>query len=65
MSATFTARFVSRCGLCDETIREGDACTWADDEVVHLTCPTPVAMADPCSGCFMVPATNGECGCDE
>lgn len=62
---TFTARFTSRCGICDEQIREGAPATWADGEVVHATCPTPVALAEPCQRCWMVPASNGACGCEE
>lgn len=65
---TFTARYPGRrCGVCDERINVGDEATFVDDEMCHATCPTPVALADPCARCFMVPAVNGECagaGCE-
>ena len=62
---TFEARYTGRCGVCDGTIHVGDPATFVEDEISHAACPQPVALADPCSWCFMVPATNGSCGCDE
>lgn len=62
---TFEARYPGRCGVCDEGIRPGDDATFVDDEIAHARCPQPVALAAPCARCFMVPAVNGECGCDE
>lgn len=62
---TFPARYPGSCGVCDEPIRPGDEATYVEDEIAHATCPTPVAMAEPCPRCFMVPANNGVCGCDE
>ena len=62
---TFEARYPGRCGVCDERIQPGDQATYVDDEIAHATCPQPVALAEPCDRCFMVPATNGECGCDQ
>lgn len=64
MTAHFEARYSGRCGVCDEQIRPGDLATYVEDEIAHATCPTPVVMAEPCPRCFMVPAVNGECGCD-
>lgn len=63
--STFEARYPGRCGVCDEAIKPGDQATFVEDEIAHATCPTPTILADPCSRCFMVPATNGACGCDE
>ena len=60
---TFEARFPGRCGVCDEAIRPGDMATYVEDEIAHATCPQPTVLADPCPRCFMVPASNGECGC--
>lgn len=65
MNGQFEARYPGRCGVCDERINVDDLATFVEDEIAHATCPTPVALADPCSRCFMVPATNGQCGCDE
>lgn len=63
--STFEAKYPGRCGVCDERINPGDQATFVEDEIAHAACPTPVALADPCARCFMVPATNGVCGCDE
>ena len=65
MVSTFEARFPGRCGVCDGRIHPGDQATCVEDEIAHATCPTPTVLADPCSRCFMVPAANGACGCDE
>lgn len=65
MSAVFEARYGGRCGVCDEQIKPGDQATYVDDEIAHAACPEPVALAEPCPRCYMVPATNGVCGCDE
>lgn len=62
--STFEARYPGRCGVCDERIQPGDQATYVEDEVAHVSCPQPVALADPCPRCFMVPAANGSCGCD-
>ena len=63
--STFEARYPGRCGVCDERIRPGDLATFVEDEIAHAACPQPVALADPCPRCFMVPATNGACGCED
>lgn len=64
MSSTFKARYPGRCGVCDERIRVDDLCTYVEDEIAHAACPQPVAVTEPCPRCFMVPAVNGECGCE-
>lgn len=64
MSGLFEARYPGRCGVCDGQIRPGDQATYVEDEVAHAACPTPTILAEPCPKCFMVPAANGECGCD-
>ena len=61
----FEARYFGRCGVCDEAIRPGDSATYVDDEIAHAACPEPVALAAPCARCFMIPAANGACGCEE
>lgn len=61
---SFEAKYGGRCGVCDEAIRAGDRAAYIQDEIAHAECPTPIAMTDPCMQCFMVPATNGSCGCD-
>lgn len=64
---TFTAKYPGRCGVCDERIRPGDLCAYAEDVVVHADCPEPEATrtARPvCGRCHMETAANGECGCD-
>lgn len=60
----FEAKYAGRCGVCDESIRPGDMATYVDDELAHSRCPQPNALAEPCRRCFMVPATNGACGCE-
>ena len=62
--AEFEARYPGRCGVCDERINPGDMATFVEDEIAHARCPQPAALAEPCGRCFMVPATNGACGCD-
>jgi hypothetical protein len=62
---TFEARYPGRCGVCDERIRPGDQAMYVDDEIAHAACPAPVALAEPCPRCFMVPATNGACDCED
>jgi hypothetical protein len=36
--STFTARYTSRCGNCDEVIGPGDEAAYDGDEVVHGGC---------------------------
>lgn len=66
---TFAARFHSKCAACGEGIRPDDLVTWSAEMVVHEDCPEPVdslaVTREPCGRCFMVPANNGECGCDQ
>lgn len=65
---TFEAKYPGRCGVCDEQIRPGDSCTYAEDVVVHEDCPAPAAtrrQMPVCDQCFMETAANGKCGCDE
>lgn len=62
---TFPARYPGRCGVCDGPIRPGQEVTYVEDELAHGACPQPTALADPCPRCFMVPAANGSCGCDD
>ena len=66
---TFEAKYVGRCGVCDERIKPGDLATYSDDVVVHADCPEPVDEYVPvravCGRCFIEPAANGKCGCDE
>jgi hypothetical protein len=64
MSHFFEARYPGRCGVCDEGFRQGDLVTYVEDEIAHTHCPQPIAVAEPCGRCFMVPAVNGLCGCD-
>ena len=65
----FEAKYGGRCGACDEAIKPGDECAYSDDVVVHADCPEPTDPLAParavCGRCFMEPAANGECGCDE
>lgn len=65
---SFTARYQTRCPVCDQQIHPGDDADWTDDdEVVHARCVdgTPGHTDhDPCPTCFMVPAANGACGCE-
>lgn len=70
MSA-FPARFPGRCGACDERIHEGDLIRFSAESAtnfIHDDCedaaPVERPTAPPCGKCFMVPAANGECGCD-
>lgn len=62
--STFEAKYPGRCGVCDGRIKPGDQATFVEDEIAHASCPQPTVLAAPCSRCFMVPAANGECGCD-
>jgi len=65
----FKARYHSGCLCCEGHISPEDDVKWADGEVIHAECDIfrddrrPVSPA--CPKCFMVPATNGACGCDE
>jgi hypothetical protein len=65
---TFTARFSTGCPACEQAIDPGDEVKWADDHVIHAACVDPDQANQPapapCPSCFMVPATNGACGCD-
>ena len=63
MSRQFEARYPGRCGVCDGGIRVGDLATYVDDEIAHSACPQETVLAPPCSQCFLVPASNGMCGC--
>lgn len=66
--STFTARYPSRCGVCDGRIREGDDATYVDDEIAHAHCPQPepaTALVAACPRCWMVPAKSGACGCED
>lgn len=62
---SFEAKYAGRCDVCDERIKPGDQATFVEDEIAHAACPQVVALADPCPRCFMAPASNGTCGCDE
>lgn len=64
MAAIFPARYPGRCGVCDGRIEPDDSVTYVDDELAHAACPEPVALAEPCPRCFMIPAVNGACGCE-
>lgn len=71
MSVQFAARYDGRCHACNERIYAGDTATFDDDRLVHADCeraefrdPFKVERP-PCGSCFMVPAANGLCGCDE
>jgi hypothetical protein len=65
MGHFFEARYGGRCGVCDGGIRVGDLVTYVDDEIAHYACPQETAVtAEPCPKCFLVPATNGRCGCE-
>lgn len=65
----FEAKYNSGCLACEGWIRPGDWVKWADGDVIHAECdvytddmrPAPAA----CPKCFIVPALNGICGCDE
>jgi len=67
---SFRARFPGRCGVCQNTIDEGDSCDYLDDEVVHAKCvfgdlidggkeQRARVREAMCSECFTVHA--GEC----
>jgi hypothetical protein len=62
---TFEARYHGHCPACDDHIHAGDAVTYDDDEVVHVTCATefrqrvPDLMFAPCPMCHLSHA--GEC----
>lgn len=66
---TFAARFRSGCLACGETIHEREDVKWADGNVIHADCLILDESSRPvpptCPKCFMVPAANGLCGCDE
>ncbi len=71
MSA-FEAKYPGLCGVCDDHIRVGERCQYLDEDsravgvsIGHVTCRAPEVLPDPCARCFMVPAANGVCGCDE
>lgn len=64
---TFEAKYVGRCGVCDEKIQPGDPCAYSEDVIVHADCPgVPERPSRPiCSRCFLEVAASGICGCDE
>ncbi|MDA8439397.1 MAG: hypothetical protein M0Z51_11145 [Propionibacterium sp.] len=63
MSATFTARYYSRCVECDESIRPGDEARYSDDGVVHETCPDaiPERPVTICGSCHL----TKPCDCED
>jgi hypothetical protein len=69
MNGVFPARFNSGCIACEGRIHEGDLVKWADDSVIHADCmvldDNMREVRPACPRCFMVPAVNGKCGCDE
>lgn len=58
---TFYAKYPGRCASCEDRIHEGDAVTYADDELVHAACDGPTVDRDGpvCGQCFTIHA--GEC----
>lgn len=69
----FTARHRTRCAACDEPIEPGqDARASGDGGWIHAdddyepAVETRTRRPDRpvCTRCFMVPASNGVCGCD-
>lgn len=59
---SFEAKYPGLCAACDEGIKPGASVTYVNDQLVHARCPE---SRTPCLSCFMVPAANGACGCDE
>lgn len=67
---TFEAKYGGRCGVCDERIKPGDWVAYSDDVVVHEDCDSSDSgrcrtRHPMCPKCYMEPALNGRCGCDE
>lgn len=73
---SFPARYEGACARPDcSGIKEGDdivrSPTNAPEPYQHLPgrCRIPADLLEvtrpPCSSCFMVPAANGACGCDQ
>lgn len=61
--STFTARYHSQCGTCEQHISPGDTARWFDDEVVHALCTDDQPPARPvvvCPECWMAKP----CWCD-
>lgn len=65
---SFSAKYRSRCGACDEQIEVGDDCTYDDeDNVVHSRClilansgvPKEVMAEKVCPDCWLI--HSGEC----
>lgn len=66
--STFDARWRGKCAACGEWFAEGTEIRYDGDDIVHADCDAATVREEPyrapCASCFMVPAVNGECGCD-
>lgn len=64
--SSFEAMYPGTCAVCDGAIKVGQLATFTVmDEIAHVICPEVAPPKPPCDKCFMVPAANGLCGCDE
>lgn len=67
--STMVAKYRTKCPECDDIIDKGDVIVVDDGGARHGVCPEDRAYSrpqrPPCPRCFMEPAANGACGCDE
>jgi len=64
---SFLANYPGGCDNCGGQVKGHECVFTMDSFLVHVTCPEVVEEpARPaCPRCFMVPANNGACECDE